>query len=87
MTLFKTVFSVFFFLFVIILAAFFVGFNLDFRAPVSLVFKSYESVPVLLTVAVSFIAGFLLATFIFLTGMTGGVFLKNEKNEKKRKFV
>lgn len=84
MTLFKTVFSVFFFLFVIILAAFFVGFNLDFRAPVSLVFKSYESVPVLLTVAVSFIAGFLLATFIFLTGMTGRFFKERKKRKEEK---
>ena len=60
------------------------GFNLDFRAPVSLVFKSYESVPVLLTVAVSFIAGFLLATFIFLTGMTGRFFKERKKRKEEK---
>ncbi len=56
------------FLFCIVLTTFFVGFNLENSCNINLGFKTYENVPIFLTVLVSFVSGALIA-FLFAIGM------------------
>lgn len=75
----KTVFIVLLILLLTVYGAFFVGFNLDFQSPISTVFHTYESVPVLLIFLTAFIGGFLFSTLLFLLGMTGRFFREHKK--------
>lgn len=82
----KTVIFVLLILLLTVYGAFFIGFNLDFQSPVSVVFHTYESVPVLLIVLSAFIGGFLFSTLLFLLGMTGRFFREHKKiRAEKRK--
>ncbi len=56
------------FLLCLVLTTFFVGFNLDNSCNINLGFKTYENVPVFLTVLISFAAGVIIA-FLFTLGM------------------
>jgi len=46
---------------IVILAAFFTGFNLDNRCNVNLLFHTFTNVPVFLTILISFAAGIIVA--------------------------
>lgn len=70
----KTILSVLFILFLIIFIAFFIGYNLDYKTSVSLVFHNYESVSTLLVSLIAFLMGFLFSTFIFIAGVTSRFF-------------
>lgn len=82
----KTLFFVLLIFLSSLYAAFFIGFNLDFQAPVSVVFHSYETVPVLMIVFAAFIIGFLFSTLLFVWGLTGRFFKQHRKiRAEKRK--
>lgn len=81
----KTVFSVLLIFLITVYGAFFIGFNLDFQSPVSIVFHTYESVPVLLVVLTAFAAGFFLSALLFLVGITGRLFRRHKINKAEKR--
>lgn len=80
-----------------VILASFVGFNLDNKCNVSLIFKTFENVPVFITIMISFSAGLLFTLPFALThrvkkakkekqnNVPAAVKDKKEKNDKKEK--
>ncbi len=62
----------------VVLLAFFVGFNLDNKCNVSLIVKSFENVPVFITIMISFVCG-----IIFTMPFTFSILAKRAKKAKK----
>ncbi len=72
------------FLLCLIATTFFVGFNLENACNINLVFKTYENVPVFLTVLISFASGVIIA-FLFSVGMRISGSEKKVKQVKEKK--
>ncbi len=72
------------FLLCIVATTFFVGFNLENSCNINLVFKTYENVPVFLTVLISFVSGIVIA-LLFSVGMRISSAEKKAKSSKEQK--
>ncbi len=72
------------FLLCLVITVFFIGFNLDNSCNINLGFRTYENVPVFLTVLISFIAGAMLS-FVFMVGVKLSSTDKKTKAQKEQK--
>ena len=70
---------------IIIIMAFFVGFNLDNKCNVNLLFKTFENVPVFITIMISFAAGIIFTLPVALSFRHKKAKKEEQKKEKKEK--
>lgn len=68
---------------IIVIMAFFVGFNLDNKCNVNLLFKTFENVPVFITIMISFAAGIIFTLPVALSFRHKKAKKDQQKKEKK----
>lgn len=70
---------------IIVIMAFFVGFNLDNKCNVNLLFKTFENVPVFITIMISFATGIIFTLPVALSFRHKKAKKEEQKKEKKEK--
>ena len=70
---------------IIVIMAFFVGFNLDNKCNVNLLLKTFENVPVFITIMISFAAGIIFSLPVTLAFKHKKAKKEEQKKEKREK--